>query len=138
MSTATPIAIEFWWLALTGVLMLVMSLPYVTDRIITAGFGNALGNPQNNKIPHSGWAERLKAAHSNTVENMVVFGPLTIAVVVAGVASEMTAMAAAAFFVSRVVYVVVYMFGIPLLRTLAFLVGWLSSLVMAGALLGYL
>ena len=45
-------------------------------------------------------------------------------------------MAAMAFFISRVVYVVVYTFGIPIVRTLAFLVGWLSSLALAGVLLG--
>ena len=136
MTDGTGVAVELWWLALTGVLMLVVSLPYVTDRIFTAGFGGALGNPQNNKIPHSAWAERMRAAHYNCVENLVVFAPLCVAVVVAGQTSETTAMAAMAFFISRVVYVVVYTFGIPIVRTLAFLVGWLSSLALAGVLLG--
>jgi uncharacterized MAPEG superfamily protein len=136
MTEATAIAVEFWWLGLTGLLMLVTSLPYVMDRIATAGFGGALGNPQDNKIPHSAWAARMKAAHYNCVENMAVFAPLLVAVVVAGLSSEMTVLAAMAFALSRVVYVTVYTLGIPLLRTLAFLVGWLATLYLALVLLG--
>jgi uncharacterized MAPEG superfamily protein len=41
-----------------------------------------------------------------------------------------------AFALSRVVYVTVYTLGIPLLRTLAFLVGWLATLYLALVLLG--
>ena len=136
MTDAATIAAEFWWLGLTGLLMLVTSLPYVMDRIATAGFGGALGNPQDNRIPHSAWAARMRAAHYNCVENLVVFAPLLVAVVVAGLSSEMTVMAAMAFAISRIVYVVVYTLGIPLLRTLAFLVGWLATLYLALVLMG--
>ncbi len=127
MTEGTVVATEFGWLAITGVLMLLTSLPYVMDRIATAGFGRAFGNPQDNKIPQSAWAARLKAAHYNCVENMVVFGPVCVAVVVAGLTSEMTAIAAAAFCISRIAYVIIYMLGIPVLRTLSFLVGWLAT-----------
>ena len=118
--------------------MAVTSLPYVMERILTAGFGAALGNPQNNTVSQSAWAIRMKAAHYNCVENLVVFGPLCVAVVVAGVTDATTAMAAAAFCLSRIAYVVVYTLGIPVLRTLAFLVGWLSTVALALRLLGVL
>lgn len=136
MTEATVIAAEFWWLGLTGLLMLATSLPYVMDRILTAGFGRAIGNPQENRIPHSAWAERMRAAHYNCVENMVVFAPLLIAVVASGLSSEMTVMAAMAFAISRIAYVIIYTLGIPLLRTLAFLVGWLATLYLALVLMG--
>lgn len=137
MTETMTIAAEFWWLGLMGLLMLVTSLPYVLDRIATAGFGGAIGNPQDNKIPQSAWAQRMKAAHYNSVENMVVFGPLLVAVVFAGLSSEMTVMAAMAFVLSRIAYVVIYTLGIPLLRTLAFLIGWLATLYLALVLLGF-
>ena len=81
-------------------------------------------------------AARMRAAHYNCVENMVVFAPLLVAVVIAGLSSEMTVMAAMAFAISRIAYVVVYTLGIPLLRTLAFLVGWLATLYLALVLMG--
>ena len=136
MTAATAIATEFWWLGLTGLLMAVTSLPYVMDRILTAGIGGALGNPQDNETPPSPWAARMKAAHYNCVENLVVFGPLLVAVVVSGLSSEMTVLAAMAFTLSRIAYVIIYTLGIPLLRTLAFLIGWLSTLYLALVLLG--
>ena len=136
MTETAAIAAEFWWLGLTGLLMLVTSLPYVTDRILTAGFGAAIGNPQDNEVPHSAWAERMRAAHYNCVENVVVFAPLCVAVVVAGLSSDATVLAAMAFALSRIAYVIIYTLGIPMLRTLAFLIGWLSTLYLALVLLG--
>jgi uncharacterized MAPEG superfamily protein len=138
MTEANMIAVEFWWLAVTGIVMAVTSLPYVTDRLLTAGIGKSFGNPQNNDTAQSAWAVRMKAAHYNCVENLAVFGPLCVAVVVAGATDELTAMAAAAFCLSRIAYVLVYTLGIPVLRTLAFLVGWLSTLALALRLLGFL
>jgi uncharacterized MAPEG superfamily protein len=136
MTAAAGIATEFWWLGLTGLLMAATSLPYVMDRILTAGFGKALGNPQDNRTPHSPWAERIRAAHYNCVENVVVFGPLLVAVVVSGLSSEMTVIAAMAFALSRIAYVIIYTLGIPLLRTLAFLIGWLATVYLALVLMG--
>ena len=54
---------------------------------------------------------------------------------VAGVTDSTTALAAAAFCLSRIAYVVIYTLGIPVLRTLAFMVGWLSTLALALRLL---
>ena len=129
------IAVELWWPGLMAIIMAVTVLPYVLNRIVVCGLWGALDNPKPELPPLSPWAERMKAAHYNTVENLVVFGPLAVAVVVAGVTDEMTALASMAFVIARLVYIVVYTLGIPVLRTLAFLVGWLSSLALALRLL---
>ena len=141
MTEANMIAVEFWWLAVIGIVMAVTSLPYVMDRLLTAGIAKSFGNPQDNDTPPSGWAERMKAAHYNSVPEFITcerYQALCVAVVVAGATDELTAMAAAAFCLSRIAYVVVYTLGIPVLRTLAFLVGWLSTLALALRLLGFL
>jgi len=129
------IATELWWLAVMGLVMAATSLPYVLNRIGTWGLWRALDNPKPSLPPLSPWAERLKAAHYNTVENVVIFAPLAVAVVVAGAADATTALAAQAFVLSRIVFLVVYALGIPVLRTLAFLVGWLSIVALALRLL---
>lgn len=136
MTGTTEVAAEFWWLGLMGIVMAVMILPYVLDRIVTAGLGGALGNPQDNEIPPSAWAERLKAAHYNCVENLAVFAPLTVAAVVSGLSSGGTLLAVQVFVIARILYIVIYALGIPGLRTLAFLAGWAATVYMALTLLG--
>ena len=39
----------------------------------------AMDNPKPDDVPQSRWAQRLMAAHSNSVENLVVFAPLVLA-----------------------------------------------------------
>ncbi len=137
MTEAEIIVPELWWLGLMGVVMMVMVLPYVLDRIKTAGLGGALANPQDNKVPPSAWAERMKAAHYNCIENLAVFAPLVVAVVFAGMGDGMTLLAVQAFVIARIIYVIVYTLGIPGVRTLAFLVGWLATLYLALVLMSF-
>ncbi|MCA8927897.1 MAG: MAPEG family protein [Alphaproteobacteria bacterium] len=136
MSATAMVAPELWWLAVMGLIMAATSLPYVLDRIVVRGLWGALDNPQPHPLPQSAWAERMKAAHYNSVENLVVFAPLAVAVVVAGVTDANTLLAVQAFVIARAVYIVVYTLGIPVLRTLAFLVGWLAIVALALRLLG--
>src|SRR5512147_2510927 len=53
--------------ALTGLLW----VPYILDRIAVWGLVDTVGYPENPK-PQSPWAQRLKKAHANAVENLVV------------------------------------------------------------------
>ena len=131
----TMIATELWYLGIMGIVMAVTILPYVLNRIAVGGLWGALDNPKPDAPPLSPWAQRLKAAHANSVENLVVFAPLAVGVVLAGVTDETTALAAMAFVIARIVYIVVYTLGIPVLRTLAFLVGWVCIVALALRLL---
>ncbi len=64
-----------------------------------------------------GWAGRALRAHSNMLENLVLFASLVLVAVFAGKTNEMTLLGAQIFFWARVVYAVVYLIGIPWLRT---------------------
>ena len=66
----------------------------------------------------TGFAGRARRAHLNMIENMVLFTVLVLVTAVAGKANAMTAMGALVFFWARLVYVVIYLLGIPWLRTL--------------------
>jgi hypothetical protein len=57
--------------ALTGLLW----VPYILDRIMTWGLIPAVSYPTNPPA-QSPWAERLRKAHANAVENLVVFAAL--------------------------------------------------------------
>ena len=65
----------------------------------------------------TGWADRAQRAHGNMVENLVLFAALVLVAVAAGRANATTTLGAQIFFFGRVAYVVVFIAGIPWLRT---------------------
>ncbi len=65
------------------------------------------------------------------VENLPVFAALILVAHVAGEASTATATAAAIFFWARVAHAVIFWFGWPYVRTLAFAVSWIVNLYLA-------
>ncbi len=125
---------EMLYLVLTATFTALLWLPYVLNRIAVRGVAATVGYPDN-PAPLAPWAERMKAAHMNAVENLVVFAPLVLAVEVLGVNTAATAMAAMAYFWARVVHYIVYALAIPWLRTLAFAAGLAAQLTLAAALL---
>jgi uncharacterized MAPEG superfamily protein len=88
----------------------------------------ALKSPQPDVRPEADWAYRLASAHRNAIENLVVFAPLALAVHALGLRSGGTEIAAAVFFWSRVAHAIIYTFGVPLLRTIAFAAGFGAQL----------
>ena len=62
---------ELLYLALVTTFTGLLWVPYVLDRIAVGGLIEAVGYPANPK-PQSPWAQRLKKAHANAIENLVV------------------------------------------------------------------
>lgn len=60
-----------------------------------------------------------------------MFAPLAIAVHVLGVSTATTAVWASAFFAARVAHAIIYTLGVPLLRTIAFFVGFIAQIMLA-------
>jgi uncharacterized MAPEG superfamily protein len=133
-----PLSSELYWLTLTALLTGLIWIPYILNRMREKGLWGTLDNPAPGEHAQAPWAFRTERAHVNAVENLAVFAPLAIAVSMAGVGNGMTAFAAAVFFWARLVHVLVYMAGLPVLRTLAFTVGFLCQLALALRLLGIL
>ena len=105
-------------------------VPYVLDRFVVRGIPDTVGYPASPK-PLAPWAQRLMAAHGNAVENLVVFAALVLAAQAAGVSNNATVFAAMLYFWSRVVHVLAYTFGVPWVRTLAFLGGFAAQMIFA-------
>ena len=108
-----------WVVALTAMLW----MPYILNAIMVRGLIAAVGYPQDPQ-PLAQWAARLKAAHYNAVENLVVFAPLVLVLNAAGISTETTVTACSAYFWARVVHAAAYTLAVPWVRTLAFLVGF--------------
>ena len=125
---------ELWYLALTALMTCLLWLPYVVNRSAVLGLREVMGYPNDPK-PMAPWAERGKKAHYNAVENLAVFAALVLAGSQANKLDSATAMSAMVYFWARLVHYVVYVAGIPYLRTLSFTVGWLACLCIAWQIL---
>lgn len=112
--------------AFTGLLW----IPYILDRVSVWGLADAMGYPANPK-PQSPWAQRLKKAHSNAVENLAVFAALVLAASALGVSSAVIATACVVYFWARVVHALAFTFAVPWVRTLAFTVGFFAQAAIA-------
>ena len=128
------LTIELTYLTLAATFTALMWIPYILNMILVRGLVNAVGYPQN-PPPMSPWAERMKAAHYNAVENLVVFAALVIVAHLAGVKTAAAGTACIVFFWTRVVHYLAYTFKIPWVRTLSFVVGFACQMVLAWQIL---
>ena len=129
---------ELLWLTWTVILTGLMWVPYILDRIAVRGLMGAMGNPSSGDKPQSAWAQRLHNAHVNAVENLVLFAALVLTLGVQNHATQATALACAVYFWARLAHAIVYTLGIPVVRTLAFAVGFLAQIALVLAVFGKL
>ena len=128
---------EIQALTWAAVLTSVMWMPYVTSRMFTLGVWGVFAYPPKSDAPNEppAWADRSKRAHTNAVENLVVFGALIVAVELTGGGDGTTALAAWVYVGARIAHWVLYLAGVPVLRTMSFLAGWVCQLVLAAYVL---
>ncbi|NKB31481.1 MAG: hypothetical protein GKR91_00065 [Pseudomonadales bacterium] len=121
---------ELTFLTYTILLTALMWVPYILNQISVQGLVNAVGY-QENPAPLAGWAQRLKSAHYNAVENLVLFAPLVIMVEIMQISSAATAISCMVFFIARIVHALSYTFAIPWVRTLSFAVSFFAIIGIA-------
>jgi uncharacterized MAPEG superfamily protein len=109
-----------WAVALTFAQMLVAVSGATLQVGLPALAGNREGLP-----PFTGWAGRANRAHHNMLESLVLFAALVLIAVVSGKTNSTTLLGAQIFVWARLAYALVYVAGIPWLRTLV----WLVSVV---------
>jgi len=109
-----------WAVALTFAQMLVAVLGATAQVGLPALAGNREG-----LAPCTGWAGRAARAHHNMLENMVLCAALVLIAVVTNKTNPATLLGAQLFFWGRLAHALIYVAGIPWLRTLA----WLVSVV---------
>lgn len=129
---------ELFWLTLTALMTALLWLPYILKHILESGLIPALTYQSLDTTPDAAWGKRAKRAHYNAVENLAVFAPLVVTVVLIGAESSTTASACAVYFFARLVHYPVAIFRVPFLRTLSFAIGAVAQLVLAFTILGAL
>lgn len=101
-----------WAVALAFAQMLVAA----SGATLQVGLPSLAGNRDN--VPAlTGWAGRAARAHRNMLENIVLFAALVLVAHAAGISNDMTVLGSQLFFWARLAYAVVYVAGIPWLRT---------------------
>lgn len=109
-------------------------IPYVLNRIAVRGIVSTVGYPVD-PPPLAPWAQRLRAAHANAVENLVVFAALILAAQAMEISTPLIAAAGTLYLWSRVLHTVTYTLGVPWLRTIAFTGGFVAQMMVAWQLL---
>jgi len=104
-----------WTVALTMVQLLVV----IVGAMATIPTGVLAGNRET-PVEAQGWLGRAQRAHRNMLESVALFAILVLVAHVTGKANAATAMGAAIFFWSRLVYAVIYTAGITWVRSLVF------------------
>ena len=108
----------------SAALALVQMLVAVLGATGQVGLPRLAGNRED--LPElTGWAGRARRAHLNMLESLAIFAIVVLVAHVTGRANEMTALGAQLFFWGRVAYAIVYMIGLPWVRTLT----WAVSIV---------
>lgn len=130
---------ELYWMTLTVLMTALLWVPYVVDRYAVRGVWPALADTQpENDGPQSLWAQRAIRAHENAVENLAIFVPAVLVATALHVSTPVTRAAAAAYFFARLAHVLVYTFGVPVMRTLTFTVGWVAAILILLSVLGWI
>ncbi len=134
---------ELFCLTLVATATLLMWIPYILARGIAeakharqqahqTGQRTTTGNAPEAILP--AWAQRAKRAHANAIENIAVFAPLVLVAAIMGISTPATVFAAKLYVGARLVHYLVYTFGIPAVRTLAFLTGFAATMTFAVAI----
>jgi uncharacterized MAPEG superfamily protein len=118
----------------SAILTFVFTLPYVLGLMMKVGLPMLAGNRE--KFPEvGGWIGRSMRLHRNMIEAMIIFTALVVVAHLAHKTNATTALGAQVFFFARVAHGVIYIAGIPWLRTGAWAVSVVGMLMILSQLL---
>ncbi len=121
------------WLAAAALMIALFWVPYVLERFKALGILGTLEplDPEQ-VLKQALWAQRAKRAHYNAVENLVVFATLVLVAQAMGRADDpQVLLATQLFFWARLVHFPSAAFGVPGVRTFAFLAGFAAQIMVA-------
>ena len=119
---------ELTLLVWAAALAVVQVLVAVTGAFTQVGLMKLVGNRED--MPRIlGWAGRAERAHLNILQNLVLFAILVLVAVVTNRTNDMTLLGAQLFFWGRVAYALIYLAGLPWLRTLSWVVSVIGLLL---------
>lgn len=119
-----------WTVALAVVQVLLTSAGAMTQFSLATLVGN-----RETPVDGKAWVGRAQRAHRNLLESLAPFAAVVLIAHVAGISNATTILGAQLFFYARVIYLVVYVAGIPWLRTIVWTVGLVGLLMILSQVL---
>ncbi|MDH5798155.1 MAG: MAPEG family protein [Paracoccaceae bacterium] len=117
---------ELTMLAYSGLVVLLIILVHVLLAAASVGLA-PLAGPRDDALDLSTGAARMKRAADNAIHALALFAPAVLILNAQGVSTTGTIMAAQIFLIVRILHPVIYYLGIPWLRTLVWLCGFLAT-----------
>ena len=117
---------DLTYLACTAILTAALWIPYVIAQVRTNGPLKPKNYVDPTQRPLPPWGKRADRAYLNAVEVFAPFAALVLVAHFAGKANGMTAFWAACFFWLRLTHAVVYLLGVPYVRTIVFTAGFVA------------
>jgi uncharacterized MAPEG superfamily protein len=114
---------ELMWLLWAVALTVVQMLICVTGATLQVGLPMLASNRDSMPVL-TGWARRAERAHHNMLESLVLFAALVLIAVATNKTNSATLLGAQLFVWARLVYALVFLAGVPWLRTLV----WFASM----------
>ena len=126
--------LTLYYLALSGILCVLLWIPYILNRVFVWGIPAFASNYPSKKFPAETptipvWAQRAQRAHLNMVETLPAFAAVVLAAYLTNANNSIVVIWAAIFFWARVFHAVIYIFGVPYLRTPTYLISWAAVLI---------
>jgi uncharacterized MAPEG superfamily protein len=123
-AASTEITVLGWSVAL-------LLVQIILQAVSTYDLGPYLLGPRDdNRQSGNVWAGRLKRALENLLETYPAFVALALALALTGKTGGIAATGAWVWLVARIVYVPLYAFGVPAVRTLAWCVSVVGLVMM--------
>ena len=133
--TEPMIAFELQMLALSVVLGLVHIVAASHSASLQRGYRWTASARDEPTGPLFGVAGRLARALNNFSETFPLFAALVLAVLMTGKSGKLSEWGAGMYLLGRVVYLLLYAFGVPLVRSLVWNVATFGIILLLGALL---
>ena len=125
---------ELTYLVLSAVLAFAQIVIAAAAAALQIGVLSQIGNREN--LPEfSGFCGRAVRAYRNMLENLALFTIFVLTANAADVSTAMTVLGAQIFFYARAAYAIVYMIGVPFIRSAIWGASVAGMALIAGELL---
>jgi uncharacterized MAPEG superfamily protein len=114
------------YLAFTALLTATLWIPYVVAQVTTNGFLRPENYLDPTPRPVPLWGKRANRAYLNAVETFAPFAVLVVLIHLTGKENATTAFLTMSYFWVRLAHAIVFWFGVPVIRTVLFNLGFFA------------
>jgi uncharacterized MAPEG superfamily protein len=119
---------ELTMLLWSAILTLVQMVVAAFGAMLRVGLPTLVGNREG-MPPLTGWAGRAERAHRNMLESLIVFAVLVLVTEITNRNNWLTGLGSELFVGGRLAYAIVYIVGVPWLRTAVWIVSMAGLIV---------